>query len=490
MAKRTLERLADPVKGRHESPNREEIQMRQYRSARREYAAPPKCGGGSQKKHYHSPLGEEDRRDRCPSPITTPRKKQSGPGRGDAACTFLTGMGLGDSDDEPDQHSLAMDVRVNISKSDRDVSDMYSPRSKQYMKDVEMEAHQEELLRQVRLSSPRRTHQSLGDKTEQSRPRRQGVKTITKKKTSSSRAVPSMGQRSKTKSKSTKSRVRLDNRGPSGGGGVSTGHPRVPSQKVSLASVRTTKRTSQPQRGAGGVVDPVLGLERVDNSMRDGSKLLRSTSGGGGKSYRQMSGKNAIGTRSAPSITSKAKFVGAIEEDSTTESMLRRPPVGNARRLLGRVSGSQKSAKIYADKLQRSGVGAVRLQPIVDEKTVGSSVSKKGLLSRRKQTSAAEPVVAVSAPRRQGAGVLSRSSSTKSGGGAKQEPNDDQIAALFMAHSKKLTANLQKADDLSLQYKHLRDFDGFLYASRHNVDACLPKEDERFRRSIVGKSGS
>ena len=494
LAKRTLDRLADPVKGRHESPVRDQSYARSSKPAQRESRKQAVERGDAKvrrkKVPYHSPVQEEDRYNQQRiSPITTPRKKVSQKtDNRDADSFFLTGLMHGESDDEPDEHSHRMNVRVNISGCTKDEFDIYSPRTREYMQDVALEAHQEELLREVKLSPPRRKPQRAEeDRSFTEAPVRDSSTLrnvpVKSKKLTKKTSVGGKKVKSKTKTKG-KSSVSERNRSRVGASSVVGGASRKgTTRNVPVAGVRAVRRpAAQQQRSGRGAMDPLLGLERVDR----GGSMLRSSSGGVGRrstSRTSMGSKNAMGTRSAPNMFTSKK----IEEDEPDEPMHRiNPPAASTvKRLLGRVGASSATNKMYSEKLQRSGVGSVKLQPLRQGRPrAGMTGSRIARVEPSSKVDLQRGNLPVAINRRQS--IIKQSISagrqSQSSAPAQVDPGDDKLAAMFEAHAKKMSANLAKADQMSSQYKHLRDFDGLLYASRHSVESMLPKSAKQSER--------
>lgn len=496
LAKSTLNRLADPVRGRHESPQK--VRTIESRPPRRVagVSIPSEPVYSKFKQQYHSSVIESDHK-RRPSPITSPHKQNAARDK-EADSFFLTGLMNGESDDEPEEQSHRMNVRVRFDHGD---DEMYSPRTQQYMNDVELEAHQEELLRQVKFPSPKRETISFRESMEESRAAK------AKKTASSTRKTAKISRDTRSKNKS-----KLKAKAKSGVGAGSDKHKGHVGSSVTASKMRNRSNAHHPVPVAGmrsshrdasqqrkqppqRNMDPLLGLERVDagaGAGRGGSSLLRSSSGVGSRSTRQMYSKNVLGTRSAPTL-SKTKQTQQIN-DGTDEpcSGAVNPMVSKARRLLGRVGGSQSINKLYGDKLERSGVGQVKLQPLHQDKS--ADISRAKLPSRVAgggvicEFPVAHPghigtLPVVGGGSRPDSGKLKKSLSMKTAP-AQMDPSDDQLASLFAAHAKKLSASLEKADHLNAQYKSLRNFDGYLYASRHNVDTMLPKNADKSGRHL------
>jgi hypothetical protein len=492
LAKSTLNRLADPVKGRHESPQKTRIN--DSRPVRKVAGISiPSERVDRRQQQYHNPLKENDY-ERRPSPITTPRKKKA-PKDKEADSFFLTGLMNGESDDEPDENSHRMNVRVQFKHGENEI---YSPRTLQYMKDVEMEAHQEELLRQVQFPSPKKETRSFRESMEERGPK------ISKSGATARKTTRNAGKKVKTKVKAkTKlgmgtgtEKKRGGYQGSSVAGSIRSSHTSsrnaVP---VPIAGIRSTRRDGSLQRKQRpqANLDPLVGLERVDGNAgaaRGGGTLLRSSSGVGMRPSRQLS-KNAMGTRSAPTLSKSRQPVKEEEEDGEPPYRVD-PMASKARRLLGRAGGSQSINKMYGDKLQRSGVGPVKLQPMSQDKPVDIPRTRRpprgGVGAGPPPVlSAARPANTSSLPAVGAGGGIADSNRLKKAmsmkaAPAQLDPNDDQLASLFAAHAKKLSASLEKADQINAQYKSLRNFDGYLYASRHNVDTMIPKSADKSTR--------
>jgi hypothetical protein len=81
-------------------------------------------------------------------------------------------------------------------------------------------------------------------------------------------------------------------------------------------------------------------------------------------------------------------------------------------------------------------------------------------------------------------GTKTRLSVASSGG-----TSDDQLAALFAQHAKKLSQNLEKASNLSLRYQHMKDYDGMTASSRHVDSGSLLPSSKRTPSQQEGNGG-
>jgi len=494
LAKKTLERLADPVKGRHESPVKSrDVERRQRRldkpPPRRSKVKPAKAKKRSEK--MHSPIRQKGSPEDRHSPITTPRKESIIPqGRQEEADSFfLTGL---DQEDELPH----MDVRINIQgtpmKKSQEVyspTGIYSARTKEHLHQAlqrgSMEAHQEELLRKALSTPPPKPTKNFADQCAERRADISAKKSTAKTNTGKTvRKKKSKKVDTHTSSRSTKVKPRVVANGTRS---KLKGEPTV-SASGTTSRYLPRKGVTGRRSGVGATGlkpsrkvdrDGLGGLQRVDRAAQitDCGNLNNSES-----KYRTVSGipnkgnsnsvksSNLMGSRSAPNFTKVSRALKPHIEEGEDNLPYRLQPLAGTQRLLGRGAGSNMISKYYTGRLQRAGV---RLKPVIP-------TDSTGIVSGRhnENRSAAVQISEIKSGKskrtghaRSAAGHHQHVNTNKA---AELDPNDDHMASLFAAHAKKLSSSLDKATSLSSQYKRLKEFDGLTAANR-SYDTDDPK---------------
>jgi hypothetical protein len=553
MSKRTLDRLADPMKGRYESPPKEK---------RKAQKMPSLVDSSSQRKVTKSEKMErtrvrearsEDRRSippvRYQSPIRedspdensceeySPRNNRNrAVERKDSDSFFLTGTMHGEV--EIQSYHPVMDVRINVdthhhhSGVDRN-EEVYTSRTKAYLEEALQRSQTGHggppaaAERQKKMKGTLVQEQNFGKEIRSKKSRANKLKSESSKRETRERGtngekkraalIPAAGRsrRSNPKNESLLPSQEKGQRERSRWGGSRDPLPvtKPVSRKLlaPVAGIQTKKPSKRAKKTVAPSADNLVGLERVDEGTSRDASLLRTNSSSAAlrrtASSRvppsKSSGSNLIGSRSAPTL-SRRRAMGApaaasnggeglAQIEETLPAYRVHAPIPS--RLLAKgpsrrpplPSGGNKSSLRLAP---------LDAPPLVSEASSHShsspSADKPKLsLSRRSSSDFTTGAVSSTASTSVSSSLLPIGSKTRlsAAGSASGGSSDDQLAALFAQHAKKLSENLEKASNLSMRYQHMKDYDGMTAAARHvGTGSLLPLSNKRSPREGPGRA--
>lgn len=532
MTKRTLDRLADPMKGRYESPPKERKKTQKFpalpdaaqRSNRRslpnekvertkEREARSEDRRPIPPIRYHSPI-REDSPDENSCEEYSPRKGNRAVERKDSDSFFLTGTMHGEVDIQRSSYHPVMDVRINLDGHHRQsaTEDVYTSRTKEYLQEALQRSQtghgggergrydgtsptgkqkkttalvneQRSFVKEI--DSKKSKTKSKADSSK----RDQRVSNGIKKKKSEGTKAAAPGERSRRSNLKKESLLPSQKREMSRWGGSRDPLPAnknvIRKLMAPVAGIQTKKTSKKSKKAAP---DNLVGLERVDEGpMRDGN-LLRTNSSSTSTRRTPLSrapppksissgGSNLIGSRSAPTL-SRRKVMGSTDGAEGLAQIEETLPAY-------RVHAPMPSRLLAKGPPRRpplpgSNKSAVRLAPLdapflgpeasshSDAPSNTSTVAEKSKTSLRRSSSSSSDFTIGSNTLGGGASSsLSIPSKTRLSVGSTSGASDDQLAALFSQHAKKLSQNLEKASNLSMQFQHMKDYDGMTASSRH-----------------------
>lgn len=505
MTKRTLERLADPMKGRYESPPKEPKKSSKIAKNRIEknFEFKEKIEN-RQPVRYHSPI-RRDTPDESSCEESSPvRRIQK-----DSDSFFLTGTLHGEiemrnhENEHVQSYHPVMDVRINVDKHQRppidDEDEVYTSRTKQYLQEA-IQRCQNDDGRETKLGKSRKMKSSLDStfvkeisskkskmkgKSEGLNRKEKGV--VSGKKTRGS-ALPGLAGNKGNSRKESRETPQLPPKKSSGAqnsekptrwGNSRDSKVTKPVARKLLAPIAgiQTKKTTKKSQKLLPRADNLVGLERVDEGNES---LLRTNSSSAAMRRNPLAkfasrNSNLLGSRSAPTLTRRSDGNGSnrlpqVEENVPAyrvhapipSRLLAKGPVSRRPPLPpGNKSGIQPSG-LEAESLASAEPSSVNLPSLSSQ---SSNLTSKSLIRRSSGSSADS-----------GSSVTSLSQSSKSRLSIGPNASDDQIAALFAQHAKKLSENLEKASNLSAKYQHMKAYDGLTASSRHiDTSSLLPK---------------